>query len=420
MARTVRDSNLETRAARGRLKARGKPYYRSLDEGLHIGYRKGKGAGKWVVRYYTGQQTYQVETIATADDLSDANGVDVLSFKQAQDKARERRDERSRAGAGMTGPYTVNDALDDYMLFLEHNRKSVDDASARIEAHIRPPLGKIEVGALTSARLRGWLNDLASSPPRVRTGRSEPQRFADVTGEDAKRQRKASANRTWTILRAALNMAFREGKVTSDVEWRRVKPFKGADSARIRYLTVAEAKRLVNACDPEFRTLVQAALQTGCRYGELAQLKVADFHVDTGTVAIRVSKTGKSRHVVLTDEGRAFFRQVCAGRAGSEMMFTRPDGLAWGRANQQHRMLDAVERAKISPAISFHGLRHTWASLSVMAGMPLMIVAKNLGHRDTKMVQQHYGHMSQDHVVDAIRANAPKFGFKPDKKIAAL
>jgi hypothetical protein len=49
---------------------------------LHIGYRKGQGAGKWVVRYYTGQQTYQVETIATADDLSDANGVDVLSFKQ--------------------------------------------------------------------------------------------------------------------------------------------------------------------------------------------------------------------------------------------------------------------------------------------------------------------------------------------------
>jgi integrase len=79
-----------------------------------------------------------------------------------------------------------------------------------------------------------------------------------------------------------------------------------------------------------------------------------------------------------------------------------------------------VKRAKISPAISFHGLRHTWASLSVMAGMPLMIVAKNLGHADTAMVQKHYGHMSQDHVADAIRAGAPRFGFKPDKKIAEL
>jgi integrase len=166
--------------------------------------------------------------------------------------------------------------------------------------------------------------------------------------------------------------------------------------------------------------LVQAALETGARYGELSRLKVSDFHPDTGTVAIRISKTNKPRHVVLTDEGRAFFRHVCVGRAGSELMFTRADGCAWLRANQSRRMGDAVKRAKISPAISFHGLRHTWASLSVMAGMPLMIVAKNLGHADTAMVQKHYGHMSQDHVADAIRAGAPRFGFKPDKKIAEL
>ena len=97
MARTVRDAKLESRAARSNLKARGKPYYKSLDEGLHIGYRRSRnGPGKWVVRYYAGQQTYQVETIATTDDLSDANGVDVLSFAQAQAQARKRRDQRSR------------------------------------------------------------------------------------------------------------------------------------------------------------------------------------------------------------------------------------------------------------------------------------------------------------------------------------
>ena len=46
MARRVRDSDLETRAARGKLKARGKPYYRAIGEGLHLGYRKGdKSAG---------------------------------------------------------------------------------------------------------------------------------------------------------------------------------------------------------------------------------------------------------------------------------------------------------------------------------------------------------------------------------------
>jgi integrase len=73
-------------------------------------------------------------------------------------------------------------------------------------------------------------------------------------------------------------------------------------------------------------------------------------------------------------------------------------------------MADAVARAKITPAISFHGLRHSWASLAVMNGMPLMVVAKNLGHTDTRMVEKHYGHLSASYVADEIKRAAPRFG----------
>ena len=78
-------------------------------------------------------------------------------------------------------------------------------------------------------------------------------------------------------------------------------------------------------------------------------------------------------------------------------------------------MKEACEAAKLTPPIGFHGLRHTWASLSVMSGMPLMIVARNLGHKDTSMVEKHYGHLAPSFVVEAIRAHAPKFGIKPEK-----
>ena len=64
----------------------------------------------------------------------------------------------------------------------------------------------------------------------------------------------------------------------------------------------------------------------------------------------------------------------------------------------------------IEPEITFHGLRHTWASNAVMAGMPLMIVAKNLGHSDTRMVEKHYGHLAPSYVVDQVRKFAPRFG----------
>ena len=64
------------------------------------------------------------------------------------------------------------------------------------------------------------------------------------------------------------------------------------------------------------------------------------------------------------------------------------------RANGQALpMASANERAKLKPPITFHGLRHTWASLAVMNGVPPMVVAKNLGHRDTRMVEKHYGHL---------------------------
>src|SRR5262249_44700353 len=157
-------------------------------------------------------------------------------------------------------------------------------------------------------------------------------------------------------------------------------PFEDVDAARIRYLSIEEARRLVNACDLKFRPLVQAALQTGARYGELARLQVHDFNRDAGTVAIRQSKSGKPRHVVLTDEGRAFFEQITAGRGGNEPMLG-----TWGYSHQRRPMIEAVKRAKIKPAISFHGLRHSWASLAIMNGVPLLVVAKNLGHSDTRM-----------------------------------
>jgi site-specific recombinase XerD len=70
-------------------------------------------------------------------------------------------------------------------------------------------------------------------------------------------------------------------------------------------------------------------------------------------------------------------------------------------------MKDACERARIEPPANFHALRHTYANLTIMNGAPLMVVARNLGHADTRMVEKHQGHMAPSYVADAIRAAAP-------------
>ena len=367
MPRPVKDAKLDSRTARERLKPRGKPYWLALDRGLHLGYRKGKGGGQWVRRIYLGNQGYDVGTFATADDRSAADGVAVLDFWQAQARAREIRAAFDRGRAGVEepdAPYTVRGALDDYLDWLVVHRKSAVDARSRVEALIAPELGEIELSKLTTKRIRDWLEASARAPARLRRGKGKALRHRDHDAADpeAVRRRRATANRSFTVLRAALNHAWREGKAPSDAAWRRVKPFRDVDAARVRYLQLAECTRLTNACPPDFRRLVEAALLSGMRYGELCALDAGDFNPDAGTVHVRASKTGRGRHVVLTAEGEAFFAAITAGMAGDAPMFPRADGGRWGKSHQRRPLRAACHGARIDPPADFHSLRHTYAA----------------------------------------------------------
>jgi len=94
---------------------------------------------------------------------------------------------------------------------------------------------------------------LARNPAASRTTASDKS-------ADGLRKRRATANRILTVLKAALNHAWKSGHVSSDDAWRRVKPFRAVETARVRYLSDAECVRLVNACEPAFRNLVRGAL----------------------------------------------------------------------------------------------------------------------------------------------------------------
>jgi integrase len=410
MAGTVREARLGTRTSRARLKRGRMPHWSTITAGKsHLGYQRWPDdrCGRWVLRRRIGNG-YTVTAIGLADDDHAADGQTILSH----DEARARAVEVLSMGERPAGRITVRKAIADYIDHLVHAGRSARATETVAVAHVLPALGDVVVEDLTAERLRRWLSDLAAAPARRRSSKFGPQRYMPPPADDeAVRRRRASANRVLTVLKAALNFAHIEGRVHSADAWgKRVRPFAGAIAPRTRYLTTDEATRLINACQPPaFRALVRAALESGARYSELARLQVHAFNVDSGTVAIARSKSGKARHVILTPEGARFFEAVTAGRRGDELMFPRADGQPWRPANQCGPMRDAVARARIDPPISFHGLRHTWASLSVMAGMPLMVVARNMGHADTRMVERHYGHLAPSFVVDQVRAAAPRF-----------
>lgn len=291
MARKVKSRLLDTREARSKLTPNpNKPHYVQVERGVHLGYRRLKGkAGTWCGRHYVGGSKYKEESFATADDLSDADGAEVLDFWQAVDALRKRRQERAQEDAGIpAGPFTMNDAMDHYRARLEKNGRDGASRNARqkYDAWVKAKLGGKEAGKITTRQWEDLLIAVAKSPPKLRTkDPAKPKFRAADTSDEGVRRRRASAVRLWTVVKAALNASWRDGKIASDSNWKRVKTFEGVDGVRLDFLSVAEARRLVNACTPDFRSVVQAGLLTGARWSAIAALTVEDFNAAAGTNA---------------------------------------------------------------------------------------------------------------------------------------
>jgi integrase len=190
---------------------------------------------------------------------------------------------------------------------------------------------------------------------------------------------------------------------------------------------VAEQVRLVNVCPLDFRQLVQAGLFTGARESELTRLVAEDFDAVNGSVFIEFSKNRKSRHIYLTTEGQAFFQELIAGLEPSAPLFRRTQydrkdrrsTGEWTRPEMTRTMRTVCDAAKI-PRMVFHELRHTYASMLVNAGVPLVFVAQQLGHANTRRVEKHYGHLCKTAQADAVRRLAPEQGIFQRGNIAAL
>jgi integrase len=438
MARVKRSNDLGSVEARRGLKIRPEPYFLVIEKGLALGYRKSSAGGSWSVRRYDPATRRNTELrIGTADDNRDADGVEVLNFAQAQRKVMA--DAKVRADQSSGKLYTVADAVTDYIDYLRAHRKSADDTAIKLNAYVVPYLGNKRIAELTPGDFDEWLKGAIkrqqkrkhkkSRPEPKRRRKMKPQELeGDAEGSKAiphdpdelRRRRKATVNRVITALKATLNHAHDRRKVATRDAWAKLRKFKGVDAARMRWLTEAEAKRLMNAAAPDLRELIQGGLMTGCRPGELTRARGRDFDAQSETLLVPDSKSGKPRRVPLTAQGVALLESLAGRIQPDELILTRADRSPWTRVAIIRGMQTASDAAKVSPRATFYALRHTYASHLVQQGTPLLFVASALGHRDARMVEKHYGHFAPSHVAKMIKAKLPTFGIQLNTNVRTL
>lgn len=340
---------------------RREPYWITLTRGCALGYRKGALAGTWIARRTdeSGKKHYQA--LGAADDLNDGNG---LGYKEAFESARRLFGVSTASASRLT----VAQALDRYLdqLKATNPQSTWYDAEKRVASILKPKLGAIRLAKLCTRDLTVFL---------------------DALRED---RQPATVNRIWAILKAALNLAWREKLVADDSAWRMVRATKVRRTGRKVFLSPEQCRVLLAHCESEaFRNLVRAGLLTGARYGELARFRVRDFDQATGTLDVNKGKTDW-RTVFLSDEAVRLFAELARNRDPGSLLLPRAEGGIWGKNHQQKPMERLVAATKSDPETVFYSLRHTHISLALLAGVNIQVLAENCG-TSVRMIELHYG-----------------------------
>ncbi len=172
---------------------------------------------------------------------------------------------------------------------------------------------------------------------------------------------------------------------------------------RLRFLTDAEVEALLQACDdlkahsPHLRPIVETALLTGMRRGEVLSLKWDQIR--NGFIYLRETKANKARQIPINDRLAAVLKEVRRkNQLKSEYVFCDSQGRRFYEVKRSFN--SACRRAGLED-FRFHDLRHTFASRLVMKGASLKAVQELLGHADMKMTMR-YAHLSQEHLRDSV------------------
>jgi integrase len=284
---------------------------------------------------------------------------------------------------------TLADAIDRYLdvtLPRARHRKNAPEQQRQL-AWWRDQLGTRALVAITPSVLAEARDVLAKR--KARSG-------AKVSG--------ATINRYLSAVSSVLTIAAKEYGWIPRNPLDNVKRFEDSRS-RERFLSDGERKALLEACDASplvaLRSIVELALATGARKGELLGLDWSNVDLDRRVVRFLDTKNGEARTVPLAPTAVAVLKKSRSERERTGPVF--PFSVA-----QLHKHWRPASDAAGLADVRFHDLRHSAASYLAMSGASLMDIAAILGHKTLSMVKR-YSHLSEQHTTAAVDRMAEKF-----------
>lgn len=328
--------------------------------------------GRWRARYRDGEDREHARHFARKADAE---------LWLAQVRADQLRGTYVDPRAGRV---TLNDYAAQWLAAQGHRPGTRQLYERTLRLHVLPVLGSRQLGSIRRTDIQGLVT--ASS-----------ERLSPKTVENHLR-----------LIRTIFNAAVEDQLITASPV-RKISR-QQVSRAKVIPLSVAQVDALVAATPARYRAMVLAAVGSGLRQGELLGLRERDVDVQRGLLHVRHQlisvpgvpvylgppKTPSSLRTVPVPDfvSRALADHVRDYPAGPfEVIFTNKRGDVVNRQSLHRSFQAALRTAGLPGSITFHQLRHTYASLLIEAGESVTVVAARLGHKNATETLQTYSHL---------------------------
>jgi integrase len=244
--------------------------------------------------------------------------------------------------------------------------------------------------------------------------------IAQFRDREAQERAPSTANLALRVLRNCLSEAVRQ-QVLPVNPASHVKMFKSTSESKRRPFTLSEIKRILAACDVEWRGIVLFGLYLGQRLGDLVRLTWRSVNFETNEIAFTAKKTGRRVVLPLMQPLIDYLSELNASDNPNAHIFPNAAKVKYVAtlSNQFHDILEDAGlaesrkyrrsssdksdgRARRSSEISFHSLRHSAVTMLKASGLSDVFAREIVGH-ESAAVSRHYTHLSTDDLRNAMQ-----------------